>query len=147
MTPRTHLALVPALALFATIALTPRAEALPEAVTIVAKSLATHYGVSDQSVTALLEKGMSMETVTQLLLVKESSGQSLEKVTDLYGETGNSIQKTADQLNVAASAYSKENVQAAMDKAKADASAAASNRAAEETTKAVDSVLGGFGRE
>ena len=86
----------------------------------------------------------SMESLTQLLLVKESSGQPFDKVTDLYSEQGNSIQKTADELDVAAKKYSAENVQAAIDKAKADMATSASNKAAEETDKAVNSLMGGL---
>jgi hypothetical protein len=127
--------------------LAPRAEAVPEAMTVVAKSLAQHYGVPGDSATALLDNGISMESLTQLLLVKESSGQPFDKVTDLYTEQGDSIQKTADKLKVGADTYSAENVQAAIDKAKADAATTASNKAAEETGKAVNSLLGGLSGE
>ncbi len=147
MTIRPSLALISMFALFVTVSLAPRAEALPEAMTVVAKSLAEHYGVPGDSVTALLGNGMSMESVTQLLLVKESSGQSFDKVTDLYSEQGNSIQKTADELDVEAEKYSAENVQAAIDKAKADVATSASNKAAEETGKAVNSLMGGLSSE
>ena len=144
MTIRPSLALMSMFVLFVTVSLAPRAEALPEAMTVIAKSLAEHYGVPGDSVTALLDKDVSMEAVTQLLLVKESSGQSFDKVTDLYSEQGKSIQKTAEELNVAADKYSTKNVQAAIDKAKADAATSASNKAAEETGKAVSSLLGGL---
>ena len=147
MTIRASLALISICALCVTLSLAPRAEALPEAMTVVATSLAEHYGVPGGSVTALLDNGMSMETVTQLLLVKESSGQPFDKVTDLYSEQGNSIQKTAEELDVAAEKYSAKNVQAAIDKAKADAATKASNKAAEETGKAVNSLLGGLSNE
>ncbi len=147
MTLRPRLVLIAMFALFVTVSLAPRAEGLPEAMTVVAKSLAEHYGVPGDSVTALLDNGMSMESLTQLLLVKESSGQPFDKVTDLYSEQGNSIQKTADKLGVAAEKYSAENVQAAIDKAKADAATSASNKAAEETGKAVNSLMGGLSSE
>ncbi len=146
MTIRPSLALISMFALFVA-SLAPRAEALPEAMTVVAKSLAEHYGVPGDSGTALLGNGMSLESVTQLLLVKESSGQPFDKVTDLYSEQGNSIQKTADELDVAAEKYSAKNVQAAIDKAKADTATSASNKAAEETGKAVNSLLGGLSNE
>ena len=45
MTVRPSLALVSMSALFMTVSFAPRAEALPEAMTIVAESLAEHYGV------------------------------------------------------------------------------------------------------
>ena len=138
---RPSLALISMFALFVTVSLAPRADALPEAMTVVAKSLAEHYGVPGDSVTALLEKGMSMESVTQLLLVKESSGQPFDKITDLYSEQGNSIQKTADELDVAADKYSAKNVQAAIDKARADTATSAANKAAEETGKAMKSLI------
>ncbi len=144
MTIRASLALISIFALFVTLSLAPRAEALPEAMTVVAKSLAEHYGVPGGSVTALLDNGMSMETVTQLLLVKESSGQSFDKVTDLFSAQGNSIKKAAAELNVAAEKYSAKNVQAAIDKATADIAASASNKAAEETGKAMKSLMGGL---
>ena len=63
MTPRSSLVLIPAFALLVSVALAPRAEALPEALNVVASSLTEHYGVSGESVTALLDKGMSMESV------------------------------------------------------------------------------------
>ena len=141
MTLRPSLALISMFALFVTVSHAPRAEALPEAMTVVAKSLAEHYGVPGDSVTALLGNGMSLESVTQLLLVKESSGQSFDKVTDLYSKQGNSIQKTADELDVAAEKYSAKNVQAAIDKAKADTATSAADKAAEETGKAVKSLI------
>jgi len=144
MTIRPGLALISTFVLFVTVSLAPRAEALPEAMTVVAKSLAEHYGVPGDSVTALLDDGVSMESLTQLLLVMESSGQAFDKVTDLYSEQGNSIQKTAEELEVAAEKYSAKNVQAAIDKAKTDAATSASNKAAEETGKAMKSLMGGL---
>ena len=147
MTIRASLALISMFVLFAAVSVAPRAEALPESLTVVAKSLAEHYGVPGDSVTALLENGVSMESVTQLLLVTESSGQSFDKVTDLYSEQESSIQKTAEELDVAAEKYSAKNVQAAIDKAKADAATTVSNKAAEEAGKAASSLLGGLSNE
>jgi hypothetical protein len=144
MTLRPSLAMIPVFALLVSVSLAPRAEALPEAINVVAKSLAEHYGVPGDSVTALLDKGMSMESVTELLLVKESSGEPFDEVTDLYSAQGNDIQKTAGELDVSADAYSAENVQAAIDKAKADTASSASDKAAEETGKAVNSLMGGL---
>ena len=65
MTIRPSLAMLPVFALLISVSLAPRAEALPEAMNVVAKSLAEHYGVPGDSVTALLDKGMSMESVTE----------------------------------------------------------------------------------
>ncbi len=147
MTIRPSLALISMFALSVTVFLAPRAEGLPDAMTVVARSLAEHYGVSGDAVTALLDNGMSMESVTQLLLVKESSGQPFDKVTDLYSEQGNSIQKTADKLDVAEEKYSANNVRAAIDKAKADTVTSTSNKAAESAGKTVDSLMGGLSRD
>jgi hypothetical protein len=144
MTFRPSLLLIPIFVLSVSVSLAPRAGALPEAMSVVANSLAEHYGVSGDAVTQLLDDGVSMESVTQLLLVKESSGEPFDKVTDLYSEQGNDIQKTADELSVAKEKYSAENVEAAIDKAKADTAASASNKAAEETGKAVNSLMGGL---
>ena len=144
MTPRPSLVVIPAFALLVSVALAPRAQALPEALNVVASSLAEHYGVPGESVTALLDKGMSMESVTQLLLVKEDSGEPFDKVTDLYSAQGDDIDKAAGELDVAADKYSAENVQAAIDKAKTDTASSASDKAAEETGKAVNSVMDGL---
>jgi hypothetical protein len=144
MTFRPSLALIPIFVLFVSVSIAPRAEALPEAMGVVAKSLAEHYGVPGDSVVKLLDEGMSMESVTQLLLVKESSGEEFGAVTDLYEEQGSNIQTTADELGVAADKYSADSVQAAIDKAKADTAASASNKAAEETGKVVNSLMGGM---
>jgi len=116
---------------------------LTEAVKVVAHSLATHYNVPTDSVDAMLTEGVSMETVTQLMLVKQSSGQSWEHVTDTWESQGDSIDAAAEKLNVAKEKYSAENVQAAIDKAKADTAASASNEAADAASKAVGSMLGG----
>lgn len=120
--------------------------AVPDAILAVAGPLAEHYGVSGGAVTNLLEKGVSLEGVTQLLLVKEESGKSFDQVTDAYRKQGDDILKTADQLGVAAGKYSEKNVKAAIDRAKADATEKASEQAAESAGKAVDSLLGGMNR-
>jgi len=120
--------------------------AVPDAILAIAGPLAENYGVSGSAVTNLLEKGVSLEGVTQLLLVKEESGKSFDQVTDVYREQGDGIQKTADQLGVAADKYSEKDVEAAIDRAKADATEKASEKAAESAGKAVDSLLGGMKR-
>lgn len=121
--------------------------AIPEAVKVVAHSLATHYNVPVASVDAMLQEGVSMQTLTQLLIVKQSSGQSWEKVTDTWEEQGDDIDKTAAELQVAKDKYSAKNVQAAIDKAKADTASRATDKAAGEANKAVGSMLGGMTKE
>lgn len=151
MSPRPRfvaLALCLALPLVALAAPRSARATVPESVLVIAGPLAEHYGVSGSAVTNLLQNGMSLESVTQLLLVKESSGKSFDQVTSTYRQQGDDIQKTADQLGVAADKYSAKNVQAAIDQAKADAAQSASQKASEKatetTTKAVDSLLGGM---
>ena len=142
----THIA-ISTCALLLTVSLAPRANAVPETILVIARPLAEHYGVPGPAVTELLENGVSLESATQLLLVKESSGKSFDDVTATYRTQGEDIGKTADELGVAAEKYSAANVEAAIEKAKADAARNASNKAAEETGKAVDSILGGLNRE
>ncbi len=123
--------------------------AVPESILVIAGPLAEHYGVSGTAVTNLLQNGVSLENVTQLLLIKESSGQSFDAVTGAYREQGNDMTKTADQFGVAAKKYSPKKVEKAIDRAKADAakqaSEEASEKAAEATGKAMDEMLGGMG--
>ena len=97
-------------------------------------------------VTSLLESGISVESVTQLLLVNQSSKAGLDKVTELYSDSGNDITKTAEELDVATSAYSKEKVTAAIDEAKSSASADATQTATDEANKAIGDALGGLRR-
>lgn len=109
----------------------------------IAAPLAEHYGVSAGAVTNLLENGLSLEGVTQLLLVKESSGKSFDQVTETFQAQGEDITKTADQLGVAADKYSAANVNSAIDRAKASIVDDAAKSAADTTNKAIDSVLDG----
>ena len=146
MTRRIRLAAFSTLALVVGVALAPRAEAVPETILVIAGPLAEHYGVSGPAVTNLLEQGVSLEGVTPLLLVKESAGREFNEVTAAYEKSGQDIRKTAEQFDVAAETYSAENVDAAIARAKSDAAQSASDKAAEETGKAVDSLLGGFGK-
>lgn len=108
--------------------------------------LAEQFGVPAGAVTQLLEGGVSLESVTQLLLVSQSSGKSLGDVNGLYQKSGSDIGKTAEQLEVPASAYSDDAVTAALDQAKAKLQADAAEDATEEAGKALDSVIGGFQR-
>lgn len=128
---------------------------ISQTLTALAAPLAQQFGVSTNAVTALFDKGISLESATQLLLVSQSAKQPIEDVTKLYDQSSQNIQKTAEQLKVDASVYSPENVQAAIDKAKADSAAAAqaraneeatkaANKAADEANKAVGNALGGF---
>jgi hypothetical protein len=117
-----------------------------EALLALAGPLAEQFGVPAGPVTSLLESGISLESVTQLLLVNQSSKAGLDNVTKLYRDSGNDITKTAETLDVASSAYSKEKVTAAIDEAKASASADATQKATDEANKAIGDALGGFGR-
>lgn len=122
--------------------------AVSETILALAGPLAQSFGVSSEAVTGLLQKGLSLETVTQLLLVKQSSGKSLDAVTKTYHETGDSVQKAANQLGVSPDVYSSKNVNASIERAKSQAAASASQKAsenaAEATGKAVDSLTGGL---
>ena len=122
--------------------------AVSETVLALAGPLAQSFGVPSEAVTGLLQKGLSLETVTQLLLVKQSSGKSLDAVTKTYHEKGDSVQKAADQLGVSPDVYSSKNVNASIERAKSQAAASASQKASEKaseaTGKAVDSLTGGL---
>jgi len=109
-----------------------------------AKPLAEQFGVPGSAVEALLNNGISLESATQLLLVSQSSKQTLGDVTKLYEDSSRNITETAQQLKVDASAYSPEKVQAAIDDAKTKSVASAQEKAADEAGKAVGSALGGF---
>ena len=139
-----------------------------ESVLALAAPLAERFGVSAESVTGLLESGVSLESVTQLRFVSESSGTDLDSATKLYRESGEEISKTADELDVAAAEYSPDKVKGAIDdagtKAQADAKAKAetavndaagkansaandaTDKAAKEANDAMGSALGGFNR-
>ena len=119
----------------------------PTGMLALAGPLAEQFGVPAEIVTGLLENGISLDSVTQLLLVSQSSKKGLDEVATLYTETGNEIEKTAAKLDVAASEYSAEKVTAAIDEAKAKAQADASKKAGETASDAVDSVLGGFNKD
>lgn len=119
----------------------------PTGMLALAGPLAEQFGVPADIVTGLIENGISVDSVTQLLLVSQSSEKELDDVANLYKESGNEIEKTAAKLDVAASEYSAEKVTAAIDEAKAKAQADASDKTGEAASDAVDSVLGGFNKK
>ena len=98
------------------------------------------------AVTGLLESGISLDSVTQLLLVSKSSGSDLDAVSKLYRASGNDIDDTATKLDVDAADYSKERVTAAVDEAKSQAQADATEKAAKGASGVLDSALGGLDR-
>jgi len=74
-------------------------------------------------VTGLLQSGISLDSVTQLLLVSKSSGSDLAAVNELFQASGNDIDDTAKKLDVDAEDYSQQRVTAAISEAKSDAQA------------------------
>ena len=108
--------------------------------------LAEQFGVPADLVTGLLESGISLDSVTQLLLVSKESEKGLDDVTDLYHESGDKIDETAAKLEVAKSEYSAEKVTAAIDEAKDKAQTDAAKEAGDAASDAVGSVLGGFNK-
>ena len=117
--------------------------AIPQSVLALAGPLAQDFGVSSDAVTSLLQKGISLESVTALLLVTQSAKKSLDEVTALYTKNSNDVKKAADQLGVAASKYSPDRVEAAIDKAKQQVADEAAGQAADAASKAVGGMLGG----
>ena len=111
-----------------------------------AAPLAEQFGVPASAVTALLEGGVSLDSVTQLLLVSKSSGSDLDAVSKLFRESGNDIDDTAKKLDVDAEDYSEERVTAAIDEAKSKAQADATDKATKDASDAVGSALGGLVR-
>ena len=84
----------------------PATAGIDQAALALAGPLAEQFGVPAGAVTQLLEGGVSLESVTQLLLVSQSSGKSLGDVNGLYEKSDSDIGKTAEPLEVPASAYS-----------------------------------------
>lgn len=121
----------------------PAAAGLDAAMALAAP-LAEQFGVPAEAVTGLLEGGVGLESVTQLLLVSQSSDKSLDDVSQLYKASGSDIGKTAEQLEVPESAYSDDIVTSTIDKAKEKLQADATDDATEEAGKALDSILGGM---
>ena len=135
------------IALTATVGLPrPSQAGLAESAMALAGPLAEQFGVPSSAVTALLEGGISLDSVTQLLLVSQSSGSGLDAVSKLYRESGNDIDAAASELDVDAADYSEARVTAALDEAKKQAQADATNEAAKKAGDALGSALGGLDR-
>ena len=109
--------------------------AIPESVLALAGPLAEQFGVPGSAVTSLLQKGISLDNVTQLLLVSQSAGKSFDQVTDLFSKKGNDVKKVADELGVAADKYSPDKVKSSIDLAKSQAADAAQTAATEAAKK------------
>ena len=124
----------------------PSQAGLGETAKALAGPLAEQFGVPASAVTGLLESGISLDSVTQLLLVSQSSGSGLDAVSKLYRESGNDIGDTATKLDVDAADYSQERVTAAIDEAKSQAQADATEKATKGASDALDSALGGLNR-
>jgi hypothetical protein len=106
--------------------------------------LAEQFGVPASAVTGLLESGISLDSVTQLLFVSKSSGSDLDTVSKLFRESGNDIDDTAEKLDVNAEDYSEKRVTAAIDEAKSTAQADATDKATKRASDALGSALGGL---
>ena len=117
-----------------------------QALLALATPLAEQFGVSSSTVSTLLEQGISLESVTQLLLISQNSDKGLDDVTKLYHKSKNDVTKTAEELKVAASAYSMDNANAAIDKAKMKLEEDTRKSANEAATKGIDSVFDGLTR-
>ena len=118
-----------------------RAEAgVTDTLKALAPPLAAQFGVPSNAVQTLFDKGIGLETTTELLLVSQAASKSIGDVTKLFESSKRSVDATAQQLNVAKDAYSADKVQAAIDKAKADAQ----KQAADEASKAAGSAVGGL---
>jgi hypothetical protein len=124
----------------------PSQAGLADSAIALAGPLAEQFGVPASLVTGLLESGVSLDSVTQLLLVSKSSGSDLDAVSKLYRETGNDIDDTAKKLDVDAADYSQQRVTAAISDAKSQAQADATEKATKGASDALGSALGGFNR-
>jgi hypothetical protein len=101
--------------------------------------------VPKAAVSTLLDGGLSLDSVTKLLLpVSQSSDKGLDDVTKLFNASGKDIDKTAGELDVKPDAYSQSKVDAAIAAAQKTAQDEASKSATEEAGKALDSALGGM---
>ena len=118
----------------------------PQGMMALAAPLAQQFGVPVGPITSLLDSGVSLESVTQLLLISQSSNKGLDEVTSVFNSSKQNVDKTAAQLKVAASDYSADKVSSAIDSAKAKLEADTRKAAADGANKAVDSVLGEPGR-
>ena len=62
----------------------PSQAGLGDSALALAGPLAEQFGVPASAVTGLLESGISLDSVTQLLLVSKGSGSDLDAVSKLY---------------------------------------------------------------
>jgi hypothetical protein len=122
----------------------PSQAGLADTALALAGPLAEQFGVPASAVTGLLESGISLDSVTQLLFVSKSSGSDLDAVSKLFRESGNDIDDTAEKLDVDAGDYSEKRVTAAIDEAKSTAQADATDEAAKGVGDALGSALGGL---
>jgi hypothetical protein len=122
----------------------PSQAGLADTAIALAGPLAEQFGVPASAVTGLLESGISLDSVTQLLFVSKSSGTDLDAVSGLFRESGNDIDDTAEKLDVDAADYSEERVTAAIDEAKSKAQADATDKATKGVSDALGSALGGL---
>jgi hypothetical protein len=144
-TPRSALLAILFIVLLGTVGLPrPSQAGLADTTIALAGPLAEQFGVPASAVTGLLESGVSLDSVTQLLLVSKSSGSDLDAVSELYRESGNDIDDTAEKLDVDAADYSQDRVTAAIDEAKSKAQADATEKATEGASDALGSAWGGL---
>jgi hypothetical protein len=122
----------------------PSQAGLADTAIALAGPLAEQFGVPASAVTGLLESGISLDSVTQLLFVSKSSGSDLDTVSKLFRESGNDIDDTAEKLDVDAADYSEKRVTAAIDEAKNKAQADATDQATKGVSDALGSALGGL---
>jgi len=87
--------------------------------------LAEKFGVPAGMVESLMESGLSVEGVTQALLVNQASDAGLGEITSMLGDHGNDVSAVADALGVSPSAYGEEAVKSALGDVVGDASGAA----------------------
>ena len=116
----------------------------PQGMMALAAPLAQQFGVPVGPITSLMDSGVSLESVTQLLLISQSSNKSLDDVSSVFNNSKQSVEQTAGQLKVAAADYSADKVSSAIDSAKAKLEADTRKAAADGTNKAIDSALGGL---
>ena len=78
--------------------------------TNLATQLAQYFKVPVDAVKSLMKTGLSTEGVVQALLISQTSGKSVGKVTKLLNSNGNNIVSTAKSLGVAPKAYTQDKV-------------------------------------
>jgi hypothetical protein len=125
----------------------PRAQAeAAQGMLALAAPLAEQFGVPADAFTTLMESNVSLESVSQLLLISQSSKKDFGAVTEVFYSSNQSVEQTAGQLKVAASEYSKEKVTKTIDTAQAKLEADTREAAADGANKAIGSALGGLGQ-